>query len=124
MNFAKGLILVAAIILITGCSTRLGQFTAASTMNVRNLDYSIEDQTAARTSGESCIHIFLAIIPIGDFDDRIQRAMDNAIQNGRNRGLDGDLLVNTRIEVNAWTALIYGQNCVSVEGDLVSIDKK
>ena len=122
MKIIKGLALAAAILVITGCSTRMGQFTAASTMNVRNLDYSIQENTVNRTEGDSCIHsIFL--IPIGNFDDRIQRAMDDAIQNGRSRGLDGDLLVNARIDLVAWTALLYGQNCVNVEGDLVSLKK-
>ncbi len=100
----------------------MGQFTAASSMNVRNLDYSIQDQTAAKTKGDSCIHYFL-VIPVGSHDDRIQRAMDKAIENGRSRGLDGDLLVNVRIDISQWTAGIYGQNCVNVEGDLVSIKK-
>lgn len=124
MKFVKGLMVVTALLMVVGCSTRLGQFTAASTMNVRNLDYSLADKSTARTSGDSCIHIVLFFIPIGDFNDRIQRAMDDAIQNGRDRGLDGDLLVNTRIDNTAWTAGVYGQNCITVEGDLVTIDKQ
>lgn len=123
MKLIKGIMVITSLLMVVGCSTRLGQFTAASTMNVRNLDYSLADQTTAKTSGDSCIHIVLFFIPIGDFNDRIQRAMDDAIQNGRDRGLDGDLLVNTRIDNTAWTAGIYGQNCITVEGDLVTIDK-
>lgn len=124
MNLAKGLVALLVLTLLAGCSTRLGQFTAASSMNVRNLDYSLAEKTTARTTGDSCIHIVFFFIPIGDFNDRIQRAMDNAIQNGRSRGLDGDLLVNTRIDHSAWTTGIYGQNCITVEGDLVTINKK
>ena len=121
MKIIKGLMVAAALTTVAGCSTRLGQFTAASTMNVRNLDYSIDNQSMARTEGDSCIHMAL-IFPIGSQDDRIQRAMDDAIQNGRDKGLDGDLLVNTRIDISHWyIPLIYGQNCVSVEGDLVSV---
>lgn len=111
---------IAALLVTTGCTTRLGQFTAASTMNVRNLDYSIEEQSMAKTKGKSCLTYFL-FFPIGDLNDRFEIALDNAIENGRSRGLDGDLLVNTRINHQAWTALLFGQDCIKVEGDLVSV---
>jgi hypothetical protein len=125
MNIIKSIMLLAALTTLAGCSTRLGQFTAASSMNVRNLDYSIQDSSLAKTEGDSCIHHVL-FFPIGSIDDRIQRAMDDAIQNGRAKGLDGDLLVNVRINHRAWWALLYGQDCIEIEGDLVSIatDKK
>jgi hypothetical protein len=123
MKTIKLLAIILAVLSVTACSTRMGQFTAASTMNVRNLEYNIDNNSMARTEGESCIHTVI-IIPIGSVDDRIQRAMDDAIQNGRNNGLDGDLLVNARINLEHWyVPLIYGQNCITVEGDLVSVAK-
>lgn len=114
---------VFAILASSGCATRLGQFTAASSQNIRNLDYSIADKSKQHVSGKSCIHSIF-IIPIGHSDDRIQRAMDNAIKDGHNKGLDGDLLVNVRIDHSDWSVLLYGQDCISVEGDLVKIEKK
>lgn len=115
--------LIASAVLITGCSTRLGNFTAASTQNVRNLNYSIGDSSKQKVEGNSCIHSVF-FLPMGHSDDRLQRAMDDAISNGQKEGLDGDLLVNVRINHNAWSAIIYGQDCVIVEGDLVKINKK
>lgn len=106
---------------LAGCTQRLGQFTAASTQNVRNLNYDIEDKTKVQTEGQSCIRTFI-IIPVGNHDDRIQRAMDDAIKNGQNKGVDGDLLVNARIDLSAWfIPFIYGQDCVKVKGDLVKL---
>jgi hypothetical protein len=121
MKTIKVLAVLTAVLLISACSTRMGQFTAASSMNVRNLDYSIENNSVANTEGDSCIH-HVFVLPIGNRDDRIQRAMDDAIQNGRQRGIDGDLLVNVRINHSAWSVLFYGRDCISVEGDLVSIN--
>ena len=119
----KVLSAVALVLSLSACSVRLGQFTAASTMNVRNLDYSIENSTAKRTEGESCVHTVI-IFPVGKQDDRIQRAMDSAIKNGRDAGIDGDLLVNARIDMKQWyIPFVYGQNCMLVEGDLVSLPK-
>jgi hypothetical protein len=123
MKTIKLLAVILAVLSVTACSTRMGQFTAASTMNVRNLDYSSSNNTLSRTEGNSCIHSVL-LIPIGSADDRIQRAMDDAIKNGRDKGIDGDLLVSVRIDHTTWNAVIYGQDCVTVEGDLVSISKK
>lgn len=118
--FISGIIL--ATLFTSGCSTRLGKFTVASSNNVRGLDYSITDKTKQHVTGDSCIHSVL-LIPIGHFDDRLQRAMDAAIASGLASGLDGDLLVNVRIDHNAWSAIVYGQDCLSVEGDLVKIKK-
>jgi hypothetical protein len=123
MKTIKLLAVILAVLSVTACSTRMGQFTAASTMNVRNLEYNIDNNSMARTEGESCIHTVI-IFPVGSVDDRIQRAMDDAIQNGRKNGLDGDLLVNARINLEHWYfPLVYGQNCITVEGDLVSVAK-
>ncbi len=127
MNISKRLLsgaLASVLILsLSGCTQRLGQFTAASTQNVRNLNYNLADSTKVKTLGDSCISTVI-IFPIGNQDDRIQRAMDDAIKNGHTKGLDGDLLVNARIDVTSWyIPLLFGQNCVTVEGDLVKISK-
>lgn len=117
------IVVISMVMLLSACSVRMGQFTAASTHNVRGLDYSIDSGTVTKTEGETCIHTVI-IFPIGKFDDRIQRAMDNAINNGRSSGIDGDLLVNVRIEMNKWyLPLIYGRDCMRVEGDLVHLNR-
>lgn len=109
-------------IFMSGCFHRLGYFTVASTHNVKNLNYSNASGGAQHVDGKSCIH-YILFIPVGHYDDRIQRAMDDAIANGQDRGLAGDLLVNVRMDLSTWSVLIYGKNCVNVEGDLVSVNK-
>ncbi len=103
-------------------SRRLGQFTAASTNNVRNLNYSRKSGTKARVFGQSCYKKIFGF-RIGDTDDRIQKAMDSAIADGEEAGLDGDLLVNVRIAEENQDFIVYLRNCVIVEGDLVKIKK-
>ena len=107
-------------------SCRLGQFTVASSNNVRNLSYSIADKTKATTTGDDCYMI-------GDEspnDSRLQRAMDNAIKAGQEAGVDGDMLVNVRIDqkVVDRPGKILGifhdsYDCLVVTGDLVKISK-
>ena len=104
----------------SGCSTRFGNMTVVSTNNVDGL--SADVKTEQRVKGESCNHAFL-IIPWGDFQNRLQIATDNAIDNGHKAGLKGDVLVNAKIGVTYWSALIYAQNCLTVEGDLIPLAK-
>ena len=117
-NTLKIVAALMSILILSGCATRLGQFTVASTHNVGNLDYSTGAKQ--RTEGETCIHMIF-LLPFGHFDDRLQRAVDDAIRNGQESGSDGDLLVNVRIDQSSWTTLLYGQDCISVEGDLVKV---
>ena len=107
-------------------SYRLGQFTVASSNNVRNLSYSIDNNTKATTSGEDCY-----MIEDGSPNDsRLQRAMDQAIKAGQEAGVDGDMLVNVRIDqkVVQRPGKILGifpdnYDCLIVTGDLVKISK-
>ena len=92
-----------------------------STHNVRNLDYSVESNSKQHVVGDTCIHHILLIPLWGAREDRLNRAIDDAIANGHKTGLDGDLLVNVRVDTTLWTTIVYGQNCWVVEGDLVKI---
>jgi len=119
-KFGLSVLTLLVIIGFSGCSTRLGNMTVVSTNNVDGL--SADVKTEQRIKGESCSHKFL-IIPWGDFQNRLQIATDNAIDNGHKAGLSGDVLVNAKIDVTAWTTFIYGQNCLTVEGDLIPLAK-
>jgi len=124
MKTIKALSIFAVVLMMVGCTqnVRMGQFTAASTMNVRNLEYSIDNQTEASTEGESCLKTYL-FFTFGERDDRLQRAMDDSIKNGRKNISSGDLLVNVRVDHSISTYPFYMKNCVKVKGDLVSITK-
>ena len=111
-------LLTGSVILFSGCSTRLGNLTIASTNNINGLNTNVK--TEDRTLGKSCIHAVIGI-PFGDFENRLQIATDNAIDNGHKNGLKGDALINAKIGITAWTLIIYGQNCVTVDGDLIQV---
>lgn len=138
MNSLKKILSIPVFSIVVGCvqmppdtQERLGQFTAASTFNVRNLEYEKSKNTVSYTTGKSCYQvnmISLAYIS-GPKDNLLQRAMDNAIRNGQKLGIDGDLLVNTRIERkteyketgDGFFKVRERHECVFVEGDLVKI---
>jgi len=106
-------------ILFSGCTHRLGQFTIASSKNIQNLSYDINQSNFVE--GEDCTAIIF-IFPVGNSDDKIQRAMDNAIENGHKQGLKGNVLVDTRIDSSFfYIPYLFGQNCVKVKGSLVKL---
>jgi len=111
---------IASLMLFSGCASRLGNLTVASTNNIDGLHVNVTKKD--RTVGESCNRAFL-FIPWGDFQNRLQIAIDNAIDNGHKKGIRGDALVNAKINVKSFSLLIYGQNCLEVEGDLVPLAK-
>ena len=119
-KFGLSVLTLLVVIGFSGCSTRLGNMTVVSTNNIDGLSADIKAEQ--RTKGESCMHTFL-IIPWGDFQNRLQIATDNAIDNGRKAGLSGDVLVNAKISTTHWTAIVYEQNCLIVEGDLIPLAK-
>ena len=121
----KFLFFAATSIFVFGCAPqiqypehRLGQFTAASSYNVRNLNY--DKDTAIHVVGEDCAGLNGLVN-----DSRLQRAMDAAIKNGQGKGVQGDLLINVRIDQivkyrqNLFSQIPY--ECIKVEGDLVSM---
>ncbi len=126
-NILSGIVGVVLVLNISGCtqkkpSIRLGQFTMASSSNVRNLNYTIADKTKTETIGEDCHRIGLK----GN-DARLQRAMDDAIKKGQRDGIDGDILVNVRIDQESimrntgFLGSPEEYNCMVVRGDLVKI---
>ena len=107
---------------ISGCTSKvgLGHFTAASTHNVRNLNYDAQDNTKILTSGEACIRTIL-FFKFGAKENRQEIAMNNAIRNGQNNKVDGDMLVNVQITEETSTYPFYHSDCIKVEGDLVRL---
>jgi len=119
-KFSLSVLTLIVIVGFSGCTTRLGNMTVVSTNNVDGLAANVKSEH--RVKGESCNHAFL-IIPWGDFQNRLQIATDNAIDNGHKAGVKGDVLVNAKINVTSWTAILYAENCLTVEGDLIPLSK-
>jgi hypothetical protein len=137
VNLKNTIIIIPLISVLAGCvqfppdtNVRLGQFTAASTFNVRHLEYEKEKNTVTYSKGKVCYQVNLINLAYisGPQDNLLQRAMDDAIRNGQKAGIDGDLLINARIERKTeykekgeYFKTKERYECVVVEGDLVKI---
>ncbi|WP_108651803.1 hypothetical protein [Dongshaea marina] len=133
-----GALLVAAgALFIGGCASNppdsnqlLGHFTAASSFDVRGLDYDKLAANRSLVTGKACYEVdpkTLAYLR-GPKENVMQRAMDNAIRNGQKQGIDGDLLVNVRVEQRTEHRTVGGffksekrRECVFVSGELVEL---
>ena len=117
-KFGLGVLTLLMVAGFSGCASRLGNMTVVSTNNIDGLHADVGSKQ--RVHGESCNRAIL-FIPWGDFQNRLQIATDNAIDNGHKAGLKGDTLVNAKIGVSAWSVILYGQNCMTVDGDLIPL---
>ena len=108
----------------------LGQFSVISSFNINNLLYEKIQNTDNYTKGETCYQVNLQDLAYlsGPKDNLVQRAVDEAIRNGQQAGITGDILVNVRIEQKTaykekgvFFKTKERYECVSVEGDLVKL---
>ena len=117
----KKIICIISLLTFFSCTQDLGDFTALSTVNVKGLvSQKAPNKTTIETSGQTCLYSVL-FIPFGDTSLNFKKATDEAIKNGKIKGLpDGDILENARIRVEYLNFIIGSKKCVIVEGDLVS----
>lgn len=99
-----GFFLCAGLLVLDGCSLRLGDFTVLSTKNV---DVSGVKQ-GDRYSGEHCINTVLGF-PLGEINWKT--AMDQALEKGK-----GDVMIDAVVTSKYWSVIVYGQTCVIMEG--------
>lgn len=97
-------LLCVALVTMLGCTIRLGDFTVLSTKNV---DVSAV-KPGDRFSGEDCANTVL-VFPLGD--PNWKTAMDQALEKGK-----GDILIDSVVTFKYWTAILFGQRCVIIDG--------
>jgi hypothetical protein len=117
----RQLVLLALVIvgspLVSGCSVRTADMTLMSTRMV-NIDRVDLDKlpTTQRVVGEDRKWVVL-FIPIGL--PHLKDAVDDALNKGK-----GDLMTDAVVHQSYWTALLFGQTALTVEGDVVKTRKQ
>ena len=111
--------LLCGLLLLGGCSTNLARFTIASTNNVQTANL----KKGNIIEGEDCITDILGI-PIGSMNDRISRAVANALEAAHSSGQPAEALINVEISMRNWTVILFGQSCVIARGQPVSTSSK
>lgn len=95
-----------SVLILCGCTTRLGDFTVLSTKNVDVSGLRSGD----RYAGEDCINMLFGMIPMGDVNWK--NAMDQALERGK-----GDVMVDLVLTQKGWAIpYIWGQQCIEIAG--------
>jgi len=105
---------VVALLMLTGCATRLTDFTVISSKNVELSRMGGYERVSTRAKGEDSIHI-ISLIPTGLYPDA-KNAMDNAIENQ-----PGGVALVDGVITRKWFYIpfIYGRDWYEVEGNVL-----
>ncbi len=98
----------AACLLGSGCSYRLGDFTALSSKNV-----PIKYDASTKVEGESCKLVNFLFIPLGP--PSLEDAVEDAI------GTKGNALVNQVTYTSVYWVIVGSYQCFRVKGDVVTL---
>jgi len=105
---------VVALLMLTGCATRLTDFTVISSKNVELSRMGDYERVGTRAKGEDSIHI-ISLIPTGLYPDA-KNAMDNAIESQ-----PGGVALVDGVITRKWFYIpfIYGRDWYEVEGNVL-----
>jgi hypothetical protein len=110
------LLLPCLALLLSGCVTRIGDLTVASTRNIDLSNAHLNVKEGTREVAEDCRPSFLGF-PLGL--PSVSDAADKALAKGH-----GNIMVDEVTRIDSWDALIVGQNCYQVEGTVLSVAGK
>ncbi len=101
-------------VLLSGCITRIGDMTVASTknMDIKSAHYRVD--THQRVMGRDTVHI-VSFVPTALFPN-LKEAMDNAIEQAPGAVALSDMTIKRGWW---WIPMIYGRDYIEVEGNPV-----
>lgn len=117
----KFLYLSVGILLVTGC-TFPPNSTNYSLLSTNKVEIPNIKTSPIPVEGESCFSTFLFRSTV-KVNSTMNKAIANAIENGKKRGFEGDFLIDTEITQTSKSGLM-NITCFEVRGKLAMIQKK
>jgi len=105
------LLLIVALVVFSGCSTHIGQFSALSTGIYKGENIDSKHLVKANAEGSSCRSWFL-FIPLGSAP-KVDQAVSEIMSQ-----LSGDIMTNARLYETGWSILLFSRGCYILEGDV------
>ncbi len=109
------LIAIAFVVALTGCTQRFADLTIVSTRNIDLSNATLDARSGRRVKGEDCKPIIL-FFPTGT--PNMETAVDRALEKGQ-----GNVMVDQVSYARNWWAILYGENCIEVEGSVIQTDE-
>jgi hypothetical protein len=107
------LLFVALAFVVTGCSTRVGDFTLVSTQNIELSKMGTYKRTPTKIKGKDVSHT-IVFIPT-KLNVNIEDAVDDALSK-----IPGAVaMINVVFRYVSWYVPLYGQTKYTVEGELL-----
>jgi len=102
---------VLLVIVVSGCTTRIGDLTIASPKNLPGEFKTVKQGVV----GKDCAYQVLFFIPIGTLNPTIDAAIDDALA----KIPDADALVDAKLYNDILIAFLFNSNCIRVEGTAI-----
>jgi len=109
-------------VFISGCSARMGSMSVLSTEHISNLDVKKDHKKVV--TGESCERNYFLLFPTGDMQNKVELATERAIESGHKQGLEGNVLIDAKMDMKVTEYLLYSKYCVVVTGQLDTLRLK
>jgi hypothetical protein len=100
-----------ALFSMLGCTQHIGNFTALSSSTFRGENIDSKHMVKQNAEGDACSLSILGI-PVGGIP-KVDQAVSEALSQN-----NGDIMTNARLYNKAWTAILFGQMCWVVQGDV------
>jgi hypothetical protein len=101
----------AAMLLLTGCSQHIGNFTALSTDSYNPANINEKHKVASGIEND-VMSLMILGIPVGGITKLDQAVSETARANG------GDFLRNAQVHHKAWSLILVGQQGFMIKGDV------
>lgn len=120
INKSLGLLAIATVFLLSGCSHRVADLSIVSTKNIDLTQVAKLDPSAARRySGEDCSFFLLNQYPFFNKIPNLELAVDKALKKG-----NGNVMVDeVTVESDVW-AVIGNVKCIQAEGAVFNVPPK
>lgn len=115
----KKILALIMVVLLSACSVNQGTFTVISknVVDLDNIDLSAQEKID-NVYGVSRAHIVI-FFPFGEMNPNVESAMNDAF-----RKADGDLFTDATVKSYFfYIPYIYGQDAVTIEGDVIKTRK-
>ncbi len=103
-----------SLLLATGCSTRIAEFSVVSTKNVELSRIDVKKAAVVHDVTGVSREYIIFFFPTGT--PTIQQAVDQALRSG-----GGDIMTSAKVDAGGWyIPLLFGINYVKATGDVIN----
>jgi hypothetical protein len=106
------IIFLITVLMSIGCSQRLADLTVVSPNNVSLSELDLDKHISKKNVIGRAVKPSILLVPLGT--PTLEEAVEDALRKG-----DGDLMTDVSIYDKSWSAIIFGQYILEVQGNVI-----